>query len=418
MKKFKSLIVFVLFLVFTLPLTVLAAEEVTIEVATWADESLYAVIEAFNEVYPHIKVKPVVTAIQDHHNALLTRIAAGSDVPDVAFIEIPYIGQFSEQGGFEDLLAPPYNAGRYKDQIVSYAWYQATADNGKLVAMPTDIAPATLFVRIDRLNELGVKLEDIKTMEDWIEVGLKFTQDLDGDGKNDRWLVADAASIYNMIVQSGPEKFFDKDGNCIVDSPRFVRAFEMAKKIRDLGLDAQIGEWTNEWYATFKEGTTLITPSGAWLGGHIKEWIAPDTAGLWRAANLPDNMYASWGGSFAGIPEAAKHKEEAWKFIEFVATRPDIQLMSFRIAEMFPSLVSTYDDPMFDEGVEFYGGQKVRRIWAEAAQNIPDVITNRYDSMASDIVYSALSKVLEDGEDPEVALREAKQLIERRMRRR
>ncbi|NLJ84671.1 MAG: hypothetical protein GX336_07160, partial [Halanaerobiaceae bacterium] len=78
MKKFKSLIVFVLFLVFTLPLTVLAAEEVTIEVATWADESLYAVIEAFNEVYPHIKVKPVVTAIQDHHNALLTRIAAGS----------------------------------------------------------------------------------------------------------------------------------------------------------------------------------------------------------------------------------------------------------------------------------------------------------------------------------------------------
>ena len=418
MKKFKSLIVFVLFLVFTLPLTVLAAEEVTIEVATWADESLYAVIEAFNEVYPHIKVKPVVTAIQDHHNALLTRIAAGSDVPDVAFIEIPYIGQFSEQGGFEDLLAPPYNAGRYKDQIVSYAWYQATADNGKLVAMPTDIAPATLFVRIDRLNELGVKLEDIKTMEDWIEVGLKFTQDLDGDGKNDRWLVADAASIYNMIAQSGPEKFFDKDGNCIVDSPRFVRAFEMAKKIRDLGLDAQIGEWTNEWYATFKEGTTLITPSGAWLGGHIKEWIAPDTAGLWRAANLPDNMYASWGGSFAGIPEAAKHKEEAWKFIEFVATRPDIQLMSFRIAEMFPSLVSTYDDPMFDEGVEFYGGQKVRRTWAEAAQNIPDVITNRYDSMASDIVYSALSKVLEDGEDPVVALREAKQLIERRMRRR
>ena len=68
-------------------------------------------------------------------------------------------------------------------------------------------------------------------------------------------------------------------------------------------------------------------------------------------------MYASWG-FFSGIPEAAKHKEEAWKFIEFVATRPDIQLKSFQIAEMFPSLVSTYDDPMFDEGVEFYGGRK------------------------------------------------------------
>lgn len=191
----------------------------------------------------------------------------------------------------------------------------------------------------------------------------------------------------------------------------------MAKRVRDLGLDAQIGEWTNEWYATFKEGTTLMTPSGAWLGGHFKEWIAPDTAGLWRAANLPDNMYASWGGSFAGIPVDADEKEAAWKFIEFVATRPEVQLKSFEIAEMFPSLVSTYDDPMFEAGVEFYGDQKVRRLWVEAAQNIPDVITNRNDVLAGDIVYSALSRVLEDGVDSEVALRDAKALIERRIRR-
>ena len=418
MKKMYSMFIIVMFFILVFSTAGMTAEEVTIKVATWADESLDETVAAFNEIYPNIKVEPVITAIEDHHTALLTKIAAGAEVPDVAFIEIAYIGQFASKGGFENLLAEPYNAGQFKKDIVSYAWAQGMTDNSQLVGMPTDIAPATIFVRKDKLDELGVELSDIKTMEDWIEVGMQYAEDVDGDGKNDRWLIADASNIYSMIFQSGEEKYFDEDGNCIVDSPLFVRAFEMAKRVRELGLDAQIGEWTNEWYATFKDGTTLMTPSGAWLGGHIKGWIAPDTAGKWRVADLPDNMYSSWGGSFAGIPVDAKHKEAAWKYIEFVSTRPDVQLRNFDIADMFPSLTVTYNDQMFDQPVEFYGGQKVRRIWADAAQEIPNVITNRNDIIARDILGNVLTQVLEDGVDPAAALAEAKQMIERRTRRR
>ncbi|WP_018247649.1 ABC transporter substrate-binding protein [Orenia marismortui] len=395
------------------------AGQITLKVSSWADEAMVdVVIPAFEKKYPNIKVEPVITDIADHHNTLLTKIAAGAEVPDVAYVEIAHIGKFAAKGGFEDLNQAPYNAQQFKDGVVSYAWAQATTQDGKMVAMPTDIAPGTIFYRKDKLDELGVSIDDIKTMEDWIEVGKRFAKDRDGDGVNDQWLIADATNVYNMIAKSGEERYFDEEGNCIVDSPRFVKAFTMAKKVRDLGLDGKIGEWTNEWYATFKQGTALIAPSGAWLGGHIKNWIAPDTAGKWRVAELPNGMNVSWGGSFAGIPKDADHKDAAWKFIKFVATRQDIQLESFESADMFPSLTETYDAPIFDEEVEFYGGQKVRKLWAETAQNIPNVITNTNDAIARDILGSALTEVLENDKDPKKALTEAKQLIERKTKRR
>ena len=59
------------------------------------------------------------------------------------------------------------------------------------------------------------------------------------------------------------------------------------------------------------------TVLGAWLAGHLKNWLAPDTAGLWRAAGLPGGVYASYGGSFYAIPKKAQNKAAAWQFPTF-----------------------------------------------------------------------------------------------------
>lgn len=418
MKKFNLVtLLVVLALLVSLSVGVLAEKTVTIKVSTWADESLDEVIAAFNEVYPNIKVETSVAAFADHHKTLITKLAAGVEVPDVAFLEVSYIGNFAAKGGFVDLSKAPYNGTQYKDKIASYTFAQASTVDGRLIAMPTDIAPATLFVRKDRMDEMGFSIDDIKTMEDWIEVGKKFSKDLDGDGQNDRWLVPDAGHVYQMFMRSSSYKFFDEDGNVLVDSPRFIEAFKMAKKVRELGLDGKIAEWTNEWYAALRDGNILIQPSGAWLGGHLKGWIAPGTGGNWRAVDFPNNMYGFWGGSFAGIPEAAKNKDAAWKFIEFVSTNPEVQLMCFDIADMFPGLVGTYTDPMFDEEVEFYGGQKVRKMWTNVALNVPQVVTNKNDIIAEQIISAALTEVLENGKDPVKALKDAKFLIQRRVNR-
>ncbi|ACL69185.1 extracellular solute-binding protein [Halothermothrix orenii] len=418
MKKFAVIAVVALLVVSMFSLSIAAKTKIKVACFPDQDSGFEAILDQFHAEHPDIEVELVVNGFADHHNTLLTQIAAGAEVPDVAMIEIGYIANFVSKGGFVNLLEEPYNAGQFKENIVPYKWAQGSTDDGRLIAFPTDIAPGTIYYRRDKLAELGYEIEDMKTLEDWIEAGSQFAKDLDGDGVNDRWLLADATDIFFMIAKSGEELYFNEDGECIVDSPRFIKAFKAAKMVRDMGLDARIGAWTNEWYSTFKDGTVLMQPSGAWLGGHIRNWIAPDTAGKWGVTNLPDGMYCNWGGSFAAIPEKAEHKEEAWEFIKFIATRKDTQIAQFKASNIFPAWMPAFDDPVFQEEMEFYGGQKARLLWLEAAKKIPNVVTNKYDVIAEEIVTAALTDVLNNDADPVEALREAKRMIERRMRRR
>lgn len=417
MKKLITIAVLSLLIVSLFTFTIMAETKIKVACFPDQDSGFEAILDDFKAEYPDIEVELVVNGFDDHHNTLLTQIAAGGDVPDVTTIEIGYIANFVAKGGFVNLLEEPYNAGQFEENVVDYKWSQATTDDGRVIAFPSDIAPGTIYYRRDKLSEIGYDISDMKTIDDWIAAGSKFAEDVDGDGVNDRWLLADAADIFFMIAKSGDELYFDEDGECIVDSPRFIRAFKAAKLVREKGLDARIGAWSNEWYSTFKNGTVLMQPSGAWLGGHIRNWIAPDTSGKWGVANLPNNMYINWGGSFLAIPEKATHKEAAWKFIKFAASRKDTQIAQFKSSNIFPSWKPAFDHPIFQEEMEFFGGQKARALWLNAAQKIPTVVTNKHDVIAEEIVSAALTDVLDNDVDVVKALRDAKTQIERRARR-
>ena len=405
------------FLVLGIVLGTLAQGKVTITVAVYPDldSVIKAILPAFNALYPDIAVKLEVAGYGDHHTKLLTALAAGKGVPDVAAVEIGYIAKFASEGGLVDLSQPPYNGEAYRDLFVPYAWQQAHTTDGRLIGMPADIAPATMFWRRDVFAERGVSIEEIQTWDDYIEVGERLTYDADGDGQIDHWLVDDAATVA-MILWGGHTRFFDQEGNCIVDSPRFVHAFEVAKAIREAGLDARIPAWTNEWYEAFRRGTVATAINGAWLLGHLKNWIAPETAGLWGAAQLPGGTYTQRGGTWYVIPQASEHKDAAWKLVKFLTTNPDIQLRAFEITNAFPAVQAVWEDPIFEEPVSFLGGQPARLLWKEAVQRIVGVPTNPNDAIAMEIVSDALTQVLEEGRPIKEALAEAKQLIERRTR--
>ncbi len=102
-------------------------------------------------------------------------------------------------------------------------------------------------------------------------------------------------------MQPGEGLYFDDASRVLVTSPRFVRAFELARQVRQHKLDAKVSAWSNEWAEGFKRGTIATQMSGAWMAAHLNNWIAPDTKGLWRAAQLPGGAYAAYGGSFFAI---------------------------------------------------------------------------------------------------------------------
>jgi multiple sugar transport system substrate-binding protein len=400
-------------------LTVALAQTTTLTVGLFdpLDQHLNRVLDQFVAEHPGVTLEIRGLGYADHHDALVTYLATGSGAPDVVAIEIGYIARFVAEGGLRDLSAEPFNADQYEDQFVEYAWAQGRTADGRQIALPTDIGPGVMFYRRDHLETVGWTIEDVTaSIENYIEYGRALKL-------HDTYLVAAAASVADALIRSdipaGSGIYFDGEGNPVLNSERFLAAARVAKQIRDEDLDAQIGSWSNEWYEAFRQGTTATELSGAWLGGHLQTWMAPETSGLWGASEIPDGRLLSWGGSFYGIPNQtpAEKIDLAWELVKFLTVRPDIQLAAFESINAFPAMPVTYDDPMFGEPLEFLAGQPARELFASVAERIPGVLTFPGDMVAQEIWNSALTEVLNEDRDIQEALDEAQSLVERRVRR-
>ena len=211
-----------------------------------------------------------------------------------------------------------------------------------MVAVPTDIGPGTLLYRADILAKAGVgEAELTASWDSYVAAGAKIK------AATGAYLMAHARDMKDMVIrigiQPGEGLYFDQQSNVLVSSPRFVRAFELARQVRRQKLDARVAAWSNEWSEGFKRGSIATQLTGAWLAGHLNNWLAPDTKGLWRAAQLPEGAFAAYGGTFLAIPRGAPaaNKPLAWEFIQLLTLHREQQLAAFKSQDAFPALLQT-----------------------------------------------------------------------------
>lgn len=394
----------------------LAQQSLTIAAYPAVDEIAKSAIPQWKKKYPNVEIKVVSRAFADHHTAMTTALSTASNLPDVMVVEYGYVARFAEGGGLEDLGAAPYSIKSQQARFVPYAFRQGTTNAGTVVAAPSDIGPGTLLYRDDLLKKAGIKEADLtQSWDSFVASGVKIK------ASTGAYLVAHARDVKDIVIRSdikpGEGLYIDNKGRVLVDTPRFVRAFELAKKVREQKLDGKIGAWSNEWSEGFKRGTIATQLSGAWLAGHLSNWLAPNTKGLWRAAQLPEKAYGSWGGSFYTIPKVSKNKAMAWEFIQMMTMSPEMQLSAFKSQDAFPALVDVHKDAFFDQPIEFLGGQKARLLWRDAANKISAVDVHKLDPIAEEIINTEMDKVLDQGKDIKTALADAKALLQRRVAR-
>ena len=381
------------------------------------DDIVRAALPAWQKKHPHVQVKVVGREYADHHTAMTTALAASSGLPDVMTIEYGYLGRFSQSGGLENLNADPFKAAQYQSKFVPFAWSQAQTESQGQTAIPTDIGPGAMFYRIDTLQKAGVTPEQLSgNWESFIGAGKVIKSKL---GVH---MVAHARDIKDIVIRSGVAAgeglYYNDQGQSVVGSAtRFKRAFELAKQVREAGLDARVNAWSNEWSESLKRGNVTVQMMGAWLGGHLQNWLAPDTAGKWRSGALPEGVATSWGGTFYAIPKKAAQKELAWDLIQHLTLNKSQQQEAFQKFNAFPSLLEAQTGAFFEQPVPFLGGQKARTDWRETALKIKATRVFKNDPIAEEIVNAELDLVLTKGKSVDSALADAHRLIQRRAQR-
>jgi len=390
----------------------------TLSVAAFPDldRSVKIAIESWARLHPEVRIKLTTRAYADHHTAMTTAVATGANLPDLMAVDMDYLGKFAQAAGLDNLAAPPYEAGRLTGQLSAFTLGPATGRGGVLRALPADIGPGALFYRQDLLARAGLTEADLT--RDWpsyIAAGRRLKA---ATGVH---LLANAVDLKDILIRAGLQDgqgvFFDAQGRPLVESPRFVQAFSVARDVRRAGLDARVAAWGAEWSEGFRRDRVATQMMGAWLAGHLKNWIAPATAGQWRSAPLPAGLAASWGGSYWAIPARAEHKALAWDLLRHLVFDKAQQLEAFRRLDAFPALIAAQEDPYLAQPIAFLGGQPARLQWKAAAARVPALRVDQFDQVANDIVNAELDKVFEHDKPIPQALADARVAIERRVRR-
>ncbi|SMF02101.1 ABC transporter substrate-binding protein [Pseudobacteriovorax antillogorgiicola] len=378
------------------------------------DSHLKNVLPGYHKIQDGIKVDFLMNNHGDHHTKLTNNLATGSGAGDVVAVDINRLGAFIDAGGFVNLDQAPYNAQSLKQYFPAYAWSQGKGSDGKQYAIPTDLGPGVMYYRRDHLKATSKSIEAVN--KDW-DSFLAWGEELK---KRKVALIADASDIALLMVYSGGKPgegiFFDSQGKSLLTSSRFVEAVNLAKKIRQKGLDLNITSWTNEWYEALRTGKVGTQLSGAWLLGHLQNWIAPKSAGMWGVAHLPNGIYGSWGGSFLCITKQSKHPNEAWQFIKFMTT-PETQISGLQKIAAFPARTDTYSNEIFKEPIDYLAGQKARLLFAEIAKNVTPIKPFRGDAIARTIFLNALEEAVDQNQDTTSVLKSASRMLERRTRR-
>lgn len=401
-----------------LPARAAARRKLTVAAFPLVDEIVRAAIPGWRQRHPDIDVEVVSRQYADHHTAMTTALSTSVRLPDVMALESSYVGRFSHGFGLEDLSREPYGAARLRERFVPYAFAQSVNPRGAIVALPTDIGPGTLLYRADLFARAGLTVADIApSWEAYVDAGIKLK------AATGAYLISKAQVLKDIVIRTGIQPgeglYFDRQSRVLVNSPRFVRAFELARRVRRARLDARVNAWSNEWAEGFKRGSLATDLTGAWMVGQMANWVAPATKGLWRAAQLPEQTFVGYGGTFYAMPRRAdpERKALAWAFIQFLTLDRERQFAAFKSQDAFPALLETHDDPFFEQPLPFLGGQAARTLWRDAARRITAVEAHKQNNFADEVINTELDNVLDHGKAIPTALADAERLLARRAHR-
>lgn len=382
------------------------------KIVVWIWEDAKDVLDlnmpAFKEKYPEIEVDLHVLAQADVYQNFLIAASTNDALPDVINLENLRLAQMVETGGLLDItdqVAP------YKDKMNAYKWADATKD-GKVFAMPWDSGPVVMFYRNDLFEQAGLPSdpkevsEQLKTWDDYMRFAKQLKEKTGMAMMADSKTQTNATFFEQMIWQHGLW-YFAEDGSVQLDHPDIIKMGQYFVDMINQGYVYEVKPWSDAWYSSFKENKFASVVGASWYDGLLPTLMDPDGSGRWSVVPMPkwsaDDKYGSAidGGSNLAINQRSKHPEEAWKFIEFMLGNEDSQLKMLKEGGLFPSLETTYTDPVFEEEVAYFNNQQVRSLYIDAVKQAAPIVYTKDYPLANELIRNGFAEIFLDNKSVE-----------------
>ncbi|WP_327583482.1 sugar ABC transporter substrate-binding protein [Nonomuraea sp. NBC_00507] len=399
---------------------------VKITVWSWkpASDGLAAVAKDFEQTHPGIKIDIQAVgnpAIWD--KITIGMAAGGKGLADVLHIGIDYLPGYMDKfpGGLADLRK--LGADTYKDAFAKGLWPTVTGKDGGVYAMPWEVNPVGFFYRADLFKKADIDPEKIQTWDDAIQAG-KTLKEKTGAfliGLNKPAAGGVDMDFYQSLLQQQGAFYFNQQGEVTLASAPAIQAMTLIKKMNDAGIVADTsGENTAK--QLISGGKLAVLPWAAWAVSYIPE-MRPEQKGLWRVMQPPavtpgGKRAAIVNSTHLSVSGSSPHQAEAFKFVEYALTKPEVINKVFKEGGVFPALTAAYSDPAFTAPQPYFGDQPALKTFVDALTEGADATYYSGDyARALKIASDAQTKVLLKGADPAAALTEAATLLSQQTKR-
>ncbi|HYQ75893.1 sugar ABC transporter substrate-binding protein [Cellulomonas sp.] len=334
-------------------------------------------VDVWNDANPDVQVT-VQTGPNGNggtYQNFFNQLEAGN-APDLGQIEYDALPNFRVQDGLEDLSACA-DVVAAQDQFVDWTWGQVTlGDDSSVWALPQDSGPMALFYRADLFEANGIEVPTT-----WDEYAAAAQQVRDAGGYITNFSTSDINQFAGLVWQDGGQWFgSDSEGWTVsLDSDASTQVADYWQGLLDDGLVTSHPAWTTEWDNAYNSGEVWTWTSAVWGANSIASG-APDTAGKWAVAPMPQwteggSAAGNWGGSSTAVFRGTDHLYEATRFALWLNTSDEALTILNEEANLYPATTAGLELPVLKEGVEFYGGQAIYDVFAEASANVdPDFV--------------------------------------------
>jgi multiple sugar transport system substrate-binding protein len=353
-----------------------ASGDVTLTFTSWIP-GIEDAVALWNEENPEIQVE-VQTGPSGNagtYQNFFNQLEAGN-APDLGQIEYDALPNFRVQDGLEN-LALCEDVVAAEDQFLDWTWGQVTLGTAdEVYGVPQDQGPMALFYRSDLFEQNGIAVPT--TWEEYKAAAEKI-RSLGGYITN--FSQTDINQFAGFVWQADGQ-WFQNDGDAWTVDLAGDASAKVADYWQDLienDLVSTYPAWTDEWNNAYNSGEVWSWNSAVWGANSILSG-APDTAGNWSVALAPQweaggDAAGNWGGSSVAVFKGTDHLYEAAKFALWLNSSEDALTILNEQAQIYPATTAGLELPVLEEGVEFYGGQKIYDVFAEAAAQVnPDFV--------------------------------------------
>ena len=322
-----------------------------------------------------------------------------NDVPDMCENEISAAGSFFrgpvEHIGFED-LTDRIKADGLEEKMIASRFAPYTS-RGHVFGLPHDVHPVLFGYNRTIMEREGIDVSKIETWDDFIKVGQKVTI------PDKRYLIEMSATGRDQLeicLFQRDGGYFDPAGKVIFDNDIAVETMKFYVPLVAKNSKTRIA---NTLSSSFGAVIAQGMANEYFIGVMLPDWRSKifeneigTLEGKMALMPLPavtkgGRRTSTWGGTMLGITKKCKNKDLAWKFAKFLYLNEKDLARRFAGTNILPPVRAAWKEPAFDKPNPYWSGQKLGRIYANLAPEVPAQYTHPFIGLAKSKFEQALN---------------------------